>query len=150
MSATQQFYQSCPVCNGAGMVSRPPNTAGDVPTWTGSSTLAYPCRVCAGRGVIPTPSGEERMDRAEQQAAEGDSITLAEFAESNDPALRLREAEAYIAELRGPLLWYFGTTDPDLLAEVWADAAGARSADEVAPSPDETIQRVRPLEIENA
>lgn len=32
-------------------------------------------------------------------------------------------AEQYIARLRGPLLHYFGTTDPDLLAEVWSDAS---------------------------
>lgn len=35
----------------------------------------------------------------------------------------LREAEEYIAALRAPLLEYFGTTDPALLAEVFADRA---------------------------
>lgn len=39
------------------------------------------------------------------------------------PDDELREAEQYIAALRGPLLHYFGTTDPELLAEVWADQA---------------------------
>jgi hypothetical protein len=41
-----------------------------------------------------------------------------------DPTSRanaLGDAEAYIAKLRGILLHYWGTTDPELLAEVWAD-----------------------------
>jgi RecJ-like exonuclease len=42
----------CPVCDGAGLVSRPPWVAGDVQTWTTSSTTSYPCRVCGGGGVI--------------------------------------------------------------------------------------------------
>lgn len=33
----------------------------------------------------------------------------------------LREAQAHIEKLRGPLLYHFGTTDPELLAEVWKD-----------------------------
>lgn len=35
----------------------------------------------------------------------------------------LREAEAHIAALRGPLLHHFGTTDPELLAEIWQHRA---------------------------
>ena len=44
----------------------------------------------------------------------------------------LREAERYIAQLRVPLLYEWGTTDPDLLSELWdcrptlADAMVAR------------------------
>lgn len=39
----------------------------------------------------------------------------------------LAEAEYYIAALRGPLLHYFGTTDPELLAEVWERIASGES-----------------------
>jgi hypothetical protein len=35
------------------------------------------------------------------------------------------EAEQHIAAMRGPLLHYFGTTDPELLAEVWSDSAAS-------------------------
>lgn len=34
---------------------------------------------------------------------------------------RLLEAEAHIVKLRGVLLHYWGTTDPELLGEVWED-----------------------------
>ncbi len=37
----------------------------------------------------------------------------------------LDEAESYIAALRGPLLHYFGTTDPELLIDVWKTEADA-------------------------
>lgn len=33
----------------------------------------------------------------------------------------LRDAEQYIAQLRAPLLWEFGTTEPDLLMELFQD-----------------------------
>lgn len=42
----------CPVCNGAGTVSRPPWIAGDQETWVAGEVGAYPCRACAGKGVI--------------------------------------------------------------------------------------------------
>lgn len=40
----------------------------------------------------------------------------------------LREAESYIFEIRGALLFYFGTTDPELLADVWKGSAEAHDA----------------------
>lgn len=39
---------------------------------------------------------------------------------------------AYIAQLRGPLLHYWGTTDPELLAEVWEDRAKAIDVDKLS------------------
>lgn len=42
----------CPVCNGHGTVSRPPHTAGDVPTWGASGIETYPCRACEGTGIV--------------------------------------------------------------------------------------------------
>lgn len=43
---------TCPVCNGAGLVSRPPWVAGDVPEWTDNKTGPYSCRSCGGRGYL--------------------------------------------------------------------------------------------------
>lgn len=42
----------CPVCNGQGLVSRPPWVAGDVYEWQSSSTAPYPCKACQGTGVL--------------------------------------------------------------------------------------------------
>jgi hypothetical protein len=42
----------CPVCNGQGLVSRPPWLAGDVNQWTDTNTAGYLCRNCSGTGVI--------------------------------------------------------------------------------------------------
>jgi DnaJ-class molecular chaperone len=50
----------CPVCEGTGLVSRPPWVAGDVPEWTAAQTQ-YPCRTCDGTGVMweqGSPNGE--------------------------------------------------------------------------------------------
>ena len=44
--------QKCPVCDGTGLVSRPPSVAGDQPTWVDSQTGPYPCKRCEGRGTI--------------------------------------------------------------------------------------------------
>lgn len=42
----------CPVCNGAGTVSRPPYVAGDQPMWTANNTGPYPCKACGGCGIV--------------------------------------------------------------------------------------------------
>ena len=58
---------------------------------------------------------------------------------AREPLARLAESEGYVARLRGPLLYYFGTTDPDLLAEMWADSLMRldRTADALSsPSPE--------------
>ena len=41
----------CPVCDGSGLVSRPPHIAGDVATWS-AGTATYPCKSCEGKGVL--------------------------------------------------------------------------------------------------
>ena len=46
------YYQKCPVCDGTGLVSKPPGIAGDQDTWVSSSAGPYPCCVCGGRGII--------------------------------------------------------------------------------------------------
>lgn len=42
----------CPVCNGAGTVSRPPHIAGDQTSWSSSSCPLYICHACCGTGVV--------------------------------------------------------------------------------------------------
>ena len=42
----------CPVCHGAGTVSRPPWVAGDQPTWDTNTIEFYECRACKGSGIV--------------------------------------------------------------------------------------------------
>lgn len=49
-SNAQQPYK-CPVCDGAGKVSRPPWVAGDQPTWSGDSFALYDCQACT-KGIL--------------------------------------------------------------------------------------------------
>jgi len=46
------MYQKCPVCEGTGLVTRPPWVAGDQPTWVDSSCGPYPCKACKGTGLL--------------------------------------------------------------------------------------------------
>lgn len=43
---------TCPVCNGAGTVQRPPWVAGDQSTWVSASTAPHPCKACNATGII--------------------------------------------------------------------------------------------------
>ena len=49
------LYQKCPVCDGQGLVSKPPYLAGDQQSWASSSTAPYPCKRCEGTGTIVAP-----------------------------------------------------------------------------------------------
>lgn len=58
--------QSCPVCAGSGLVSRPPWVAGDQPVFLDTSSGPWTCSVCHGGGIVyvragvhsvPTPEG---------------------------------------------------------------------------------------------
>lgn len=42
----------CPVCDGTGLVSRPPHIAGDQESWTDSSAGPWMCSACNGTGII--------------------------------------------------------------------------------------------------
>jgi hypothetical protein len=42
----------CPVCDGTGLVSKPPYVAGDQNEWVTSSCGPYPCHACSGSGII--------------------------------------------------------------------------------------------------
>lgn len=46
------YYQKCPVCDGTGLVSRPPGVAGDQRIYNTTSCGPWPCRVCNGIGVL--------------------------------------------------------------------------------------------------
>jgi len=58
------IYQKCPVCDGTGLVSRPPNVAGDVLVWTDNKTGPYPCKTCLGTGIIKAPEEVPRESSA--------------------------------------------------------------------------------------
>ena len=45
-------YYTCPVCTGAGTVSRPPYIAGDQPSWAANSTAIFDCKACDGKGIL--------------------------------------------------------------------------------------------------
>lgn len=42
----------CPVCNGTGLVSVPPNIPGDLPRFVYGETGPWTCRTCQGSGII--------------------------------------------------------------------------------------------------
>lgn len=42
----------CPVCDGTGLVSRPPDVAGDQQSWGGTSAGPWSCRACGGAGIV--------------------------------------------------------------------------------------------------
>lgn len=44
-------YQ-CPVCNGTGLVSRPPGMAGDVEDWSSTDCVPYTCKACSGTCIV--------------------------------------------------------------------------------------------------
>jgi hypothetical protein len=43
---------TCPVCNGAQIVSRPPGVPGDISSWASTTCATYECPVCKGKGII--------------------------------------------------------------------------------------------------
>ena len=42
----------CPVCDGTGLVSKPPWVAGDQHEWSSTSTGPYPCGACQASGLL--------------------------------------------------------------------------------------------------
>jgi len=48
---TESPYK-CPVCDGTGLVSRPPDIPGDQNTWSANGTGPYKCHACKGSGII--------------------------------------------------------------------------------------------------
>jgi len=55
-------WQKCPVCDGTGLVSRPPWLAGDVMEWAATSIAPYPCKACGGSGLLVRPSSESNWE----------------------------------------------------------------------------------------
>jgi hypothetical protein len=51
-SSTTGTPARCPVCNGTGQQSRPPNVAGDVQTWVDDGVRTYPCPACNATGIV--------------------------------------------------------------------------------------------------
>lgn len=42
----------CPVCDGTGIVTRPPGVPGDLPDWSDNKTSNYKCNACRGTGIV--------------------------------------------------------------------------------------------------
>lgn len=59
-------YQKCPVCDGTGLVSRPPYVAGDQTTWAGTCST-YTCNVCLGGGIILKPDTVSYQTKTEDE-----------------------------------------------------------------------------------
>jgi DnaJ-class molecular chaperone len=57
----------CPVCNGQGLVSRPPYIAGDQNEWFSSSAGPFTCHACGGSGIVWSVEGEEPEPLKEQE-----------------------------------------------------------------------------------
>lgn len=51
------LWQKCPVCDGSGLVSRPPWVAADQSYFSTPSAGPWPCKRCGGSGTIATPEG---------------------------------------------------------------------------------------------
>lgn len=54
MSWTKEIKtpHKCPVCDGTGKVSRPPNIPGDVQEWSGAGSGPYPCKACESSCIV--------------------------------------------------------------------------------------------------
>ena len=81
--AEHVLVQRCPVCEGTGVVSRPPGVPADLISFTSSSPLGYACPLCAGARVIPLPAAGDASKRRGQAIADWlhDRISLAKLAE---------------------------------------------------------------------
>ena len=53
-------WQTCPKCNGQGIVSKPPWVAGDVNTWSATSA-SFICDVCHGAKILFVPDEDPRQ-----------------------------------------------------------------------------------------
>ena len=107
------MWQKCPVCNGTGLVSRPPWVAGDVTGWSSTGTGPYPCRVCGGRGVLLAPDEYHATDppRIEFDVPPPECKELKTRAERAEAKMRkLSEAAAWRDECFATILWFEWTT----------------------------------------
>lgn len=56
------LWQKCPVCDGTGLVSRPPHIVGDITSWVDSGAGPYSCKRCYGLGTILVPLASDMKD----------------------------------------------------------------------------------------
>lgn len=54
LAEIEMSEQKCPVCDGTGLVSKPPWIAGDQHEWSSTSSGPWPCNRCSGVGTFPT------------------------------------------------------------------------------------------------
>lgn len=70
---TAMVLQACPVCQGTGLVSRPPWVAGDQAQWSSTSCGPWPCRACSGAGVLAVPCSSSSLEEVAHVRALPDS-----------------------------------------------------------------------------
>lgn len=58
-------WQKCPVCDGQGLVNKPPWIAGDQHEWSDTSCGPYTCRRCGGTGTILRPLSTQATEAGE-------------------------------------------------------------------------------------
>ena len=62
---SSRLWQVCPVCEGTGLVSRPPGVPADQATWVSGGAGPYGCRTCNGETILLTPTDENDPSRTE-------------------------------------------------------------------------------------
>lgn len=67
-------WQKCPVCDGQGVVSRPPGFPGDAECWVSDGTC-HTCRVCNGSGII----NESKISELSRQHPESLAMKLSKY-----------------------------------------------------------------------
>ena len=55
-------YQKCPICDGAGLLNRPPWVAGDQQEWSTTDASPYTCHGCQGSGLLNQMKDERCYD----------------------------------------------------------------------------------------
>jgi hypothetical protein len=53
---------TCPVCSGHKTVSKPPNVAGDIASWSVGDLCLYACPACNANGIIWEPGLQENLE----------------------------------------------------------------------------------------
>jgi hypothetical protein len=98
-----QRWQACPVCNGAGSVTRPPWVPGDVQTWYGGASAGHVCPTCKGARMLDVLSGnpppqltlvEPQQKRGPDGSAPSQSVPGLREAASVQPARLAAELDA--------------------------------------------------------
>jgi len=87
----------CPVCDGQGIVSKPPWIAGDQRSWSGSSEINHVCHRCNGAGTIDCADCAELKELCGELwkiIVDLEHFSICQIAESHRPILEQRLKKA--------------------------------------------------------